>query len=236
MRTEPDLQELKDAHAGERCVILGNAPSLADAPFDLISRERVFVVNRGFRAFDLGLTGEPWLVVSDPRTYDAYAGEIKAAPVGPRFYRSDVLDLESYLAAPEPAARLDFRMSPTMEDRAFTNDLSAPGAALTRGFTVVLDAAQIAFHMGFTEVIVLGVELSTATAPSTHFYGGGAYENARRTDMPVDRVRRSFATARRAFEDAGRRIVNATPGGHLHELERVTIEDALGCAPVRRSA
>lgn len=219
----PDIDRIRDAYRGRRCFVLGNAPSLAETPFERLRGEHVFIVNRGGRAIDFGLDQPAWLVVSDPRTYEAYADEIRETPCLGRFYRADVADLARQLTDgnPESACVLPFRMEPTMDAGGFTTDLRDP---LTRGCTVVLDAVQVAFHMGFSEVIILGVELSTDGAQS-HFYGTGTYEQSRRTDMPVDLVRASFATARRVFEQAGRRLVNATPGGHLHELERVSFDE-----------
>lgn len=242
-----DISAIKDIHRGERCLVLGNAPSLIETlaaiPAESLASTPVFLVNRGARVLGRvpGLAsgiwaGGPYLVVSDPRTYAAYAGEIETAPVGPRFYRSDVALTHQFgrhrrARGPAPVM-LPFSMEPTMADGAFQTDLPR---GLRRGFTVVLDAVQIAYFMGFSEVVIAGVEL--AMSPErTHFYGSGAYERSRIDDMPVDGVRRSFATARRAFERSGRRLVNATPGGRLEELERVNPMDALRPLVAARAA
>jgi hypothetical protein len=227
-RRAADLESWRDAHRGERCVVLGNGPSLRETPLELLRGEHVFIVNRGHHAFGFGLTGEPYLVVSDPRTYATYATEIRAARVGMRFYRADVTRDGAYLDAKaegdaESCVVLPFHMAPTMDEGAFACDVTR---GLHRGFTVVLDAVQLAYFMGFRHVIMLGVDLTPA-AEQTHFYGSGTYERSRRNDMPVPRVQASFATARRVFEADGRRLVNATPGGSLSELERIDLTVAL---------
>ncbi len=221
------LDALAGSRAGARCVVLGNGPSLRDCPLARLAGREIFGVNRGARALDLGLPQLAHLVVSDLQTYTAYAEEIRAAPVASRFYRADVVGCPAYAEAldREDAVAVPFHMTPEMQDGHFATDVRL---GLFRGYTVVLDAIQLAYFMGFAEVLVLGVDL-TWDGGDTHFYGSGAYERRRIGEMLADRANRGFAVARAAIEAAGRRLWNATPGGRLDALPRVTLEEIAPC-------
>ncbi len=220
------LQSLADRHTGRRCFIVGNGPSLQGMNLGLLEGERFFAVNRGYLAREIGLPPIPYLVISDPGTYKAYWQEIREIEVGLRLYRTTVTDLPEYRDAPhrEAAIEVPYHEAPGMEEGHFATDLTQ---GMYRGYTVVLDAAQIAFHMGFTSVFFIGVDL-TSTLQQTHFYETAAYEQSRIDDMPKDKVRQSFRVALEVFHKHGRRLVNATEGGTLDELPRASF-DSLFC-------
>jgi hypothetical protein len=212
----PSLGALHDRHRGEACFIVGNGPSLGRVRLPALRGRLFFGVNRGYLAYAAGLPEIPYYVFVDPTGYARLASEVRAAPVGLRFYRSDVCGTPAYATAAdrEPAVELTFHPSPCMDEGHFATRLEQ---GLYRGFTVVTDAVQIAFHMGFAEVYLVGCDLSYA-GTATHFYPTGPYEESRRHDMPVSRVCRAFETARLAFEADGRRLVNVTPGSALDTL------------------
>jgi hypothetical protein len=117
-----------------------------------------------------------------------------AADVGTRFYRQDVDALidDRHASLQGRVIPLAHHNSPGMDEGFFCTNLKQ---GLRRGYTVVLDAVQIAFYMGFTEVVISGCDLSYR-GEQTHFYGTGAYERSRTNDMPVERVKKAFQIAR----------------------------------------
>jgi len=127
----------------------------------------------------------------------------------------------------------------------FSYDLT-DGAVM--GGTVMSLVMQIAYFMGFDPVYLIGVDVdyhinqtvrqdgkffpdgnkqffeSTINDDPNHFdpkyFGKG-----RRWHNPnVENMTDGFRIARKAFEDKGRRIYNATVGGKLEVLERVDIK------------
>jgi hypothetical protein len=127
----------------------------------------------------------------------------------------------------EDAIELPYHIAPCMDEGYFAEALDA---GLYRGFTVVTDAIQLAYHMGFGEVYLLGCDFSYA-GENTHFYATGVYEESRRSDMPIPRVFKALETARRVFEANGRRLVNVTPGGALDALPREDFEAVVARLP-----
>lgn len=219
MMSTPTLASFHDLHAASRCFVVGSAPSLADLDLARLDGELAFTVNRAYLAAPLGLPVAPYHVVSDPRTYRHYWAEIRAAAVGQRFYRSDVCALPEYRDAPdrETAVPFPFHDAPAMDEGGFAEDATG---GVYQGFTVVLDAIQLAFHMGCSPVYVIGCDLDYEQ-PRTHVYGTGALEDQSRGLMPVARVLAAMTVAARAFARHGRLLANAGHGGRLDVLPRV---------------
>ncbi len=214
------LEAFRDLHRGERCFVVGCAPSLQHLDLARLRGEWAFTVNRGYLAASLGLPQTPYYVVGDPHTYRAYWQEIRAASLGRRFYRANVIDLPEYQAAAdrEPAICYPYHEAPTMDEGHFATDIMA-GAY--RGFTVVLDAVQLAYFMGFAEVHIIGCDLDYQ-ASQTHIYGTGAYEQRRINDMPISRVLQAMTVAAEVFRRDGRVLSNAGVGGRLNNIPRVS--------------
>lgn len=218
----PTLASFRDRHRGARCFLVGNGPSLAQLDLSRLAGEVAFTVNRGYLAAALGLPQTPYYLLSDPLTYQPHVAEVRHAPVGQRFYRSDVMALPEYRDAPdrEPAIEVPFHMAPTMDEGHFAVDAST---GVYRGFTVLLDAAQLAFMMGCAEVYVIGCDLDYQPE-ATHFYGTGPVERQRLGVMPIPRVLQSMAVAAEAFRREGRVFANAGSGGRLDTIPRVPFD------------
>lgn len=207
-----------------RCFILGNGPSLREHNLASLQYDIIFTVNRGYLAREFGLKKPTFHVVSDPHTYEAYAAEISAADVGLRFYRDDVAKTRSYSLSEtrEFAIPFSHNRDQMMYEGHFTENISL---GTSRNGTVVLDAAQIAIHLGFREIYVMGVDLTAPAAGPTHFFGSGKYEQSRLGEMDHDNVNRSFAVARQRIEALGGTFRNAGIGGNLTALDRVAFAD-----------
>jgi hypothetical protein len=213
------LGSYKNLHKGERCFLVGNGPSLSKLDLTKLEGELAFTVNRGYLAASVGLPKTPYYLITDPLTYAPYAAEVRQADVGMRFYRADVCDLPEYRDAldREPAIRVPFHRAPTMDHGYFAEDATT---GVFRGFTVLLDAAQLAFMMGCCEVYVIGCDLDYHQA-DTHVYGTGPIEQQRLTVMPIPKVLKAMSVAARSFESRGRVLANAGVGGRLDTIPRV---------------
>ncbi len=224
-----DLAAYKGIHHSQRCFVIGCAPSLRQMDLSLLKGEWTFGVNRGYLAFAYGLPKFTYHVIGDPHTYRAYWQEIRKADVGQRFYKANVYDLPEYIAAAdrEDAIRVPFHGTPTMDEGFFSKD---PARGLYRGFTVVLDAIQLAYMMGFSEVYIIGCDLDYHGA-QTHVYGTGEYEQRRKNDMPISKVLDAMSVALAEFKQAGRILANAGVGGNLNTIPRVEFTSLFPASP-----
>ena len=220
------IMRLTNRHAGERCFLLGNAPSLVEFDLSKLAGEQFFVVKKGYKALEHGLPSPiPYYVLSDLRGWDRIKADVSTLPV------------ETYLVRDTIAAQPEFRPP---ADRVVTFP-SYRGGLRKQGFrhrpwqglgndsTVILFAAQIAHYLGFAEVYILGVDLDYAQA-TTYFYAAGQSET-NQSARPEDEIyAREFGTLRQAFEADGRILRNVGRGGAVMGLERADY-DAVRAQP-----
>jgi hypothetical protein len=216
------LADLKNAHRGERAFILGNGPSLRNTDVSKLKNEKTFGMNRVFLAFPVWDFQTSFLVSVNDLVIEQSAPEIIALPM-PKFlsWRS-----RRYV---KPDDQTIFLHS-TYERPIFAKDARG---RLWEGATVTYVALQLAYHMGFDPVILIGVDhsFSSKGTPNTtvtsqgedrdHFdprYFGRGF----RWQLPdLDMSERAYLMARTAYEADGRRVLDATVGGQLTVFPKV---------------
>lgn len=211
------LETYRNAHHGERCFIIGNGPSLRQTDLSRLKGEFTFGLNRIYLMFpELGFTTSCLVVIND-LVLEQSASEIVK------------LTLPKFLTW---RARGWFRQDRQVMylDTDFTGRENFSGEATRRlfeGFTVTYAAMQLAFFMGFQEVILVGVDHNYVTSGtpnqavispgddpnhfSPNYFGKGF-----KWQLPdLEGSERAYVLAREAYTRAGRRIVDATVGGKL---------------------
>ncbi|WP_342234997.1 hypothetical protein [Inquilinus sp. OTU3971] len=225
------IMALKDRHRGQRCFLLGNAPSLLDFDLSKLAGEQFFVVKKGYKALEHGLPAPiPYYVLSDLRGWDRIKADVSTLPVG------------TYLVRDTIAARPEFR-PPAERVVTFPGYRGGlrkqgfrhrPWQGLGNDSTVILFAAQIAHYMGFAEAYILGVDLDYAQG-TTYFYAAGQSETNQYVRPEDEIYRREFGILRRAFEADGRILRNVGLGGAVMGLERADYDTVLATPrPLRR--
>ena len=139
------LAELKNSHAGERCFIMGNGPSLRQTDLSRLQHEYTLGMNRIYLAFpEMGFTTSYYLSIND-LVVEQCAADIQAINA-PKFV--------SWRARRwlKPSDDLYF-LHTTYTGAKFARDASE---RLWEGATVTYTALQVAFHLGFSQVINRG--------------------------------------------------------------------------------
>jgi hypothetical protein len=219
------LAELKDIHRGRRAFIIGNGPSLKQTDLSRLKGEYSFGMNRFYLAFpDLGFHTSYYLSINS-LVIEQCAADIRALPM-PKFvsWRSRGL----IGLAPD----LIF-LHTTYTGARFA--LDARGR-LWEGATVTFVALQLAYHMGFEQVILIGVDhnFTTQGPPNTtivsqgedkdHFHAGYFGKGFRWQLPDLETSERGYRLARQAYEAAGRQVLDATVGGKLTVFEKVAYD------------
>lgn len=226
----PGISRLRNAYAGHSLFLVGSAPSLRNMDLrPLQENDRVFMtVNNAFRLFPSGRI--PMHAVSDAAFITMYAKDLAAAPIERGFYRTEfqIMPACRQVLSAHQSVFIPFRRGGVLK-RGFQTRLAR---GVGHDSTVLLFAAQIAFHLGFQNVFVMGCDLDYSE-PQKYAYDMSPEDAKHEAEARVRRVRMEkandeFAIAREAFEYAGRRIANCGLGGRLNALERVRYEDALG--------
>ena len=210
------LKEVAGRHSGERCFVIGNGPSLASTDLARLQNEYTFGLNRGYLLFDRIGGPTTYLVAVNRLVVEQFGADIVAA--GPTTFVS--WRSRRYLP---PSGNVVFvRRAPSYT---FSADIARHGA--WEGATVTFMAMQLAFHLGFHEVVLVGVDHSFATAgpPNQLVTSTGADPNhfdpnyfgrGIRWQLPdLEMSERAYRLARDAFAAAGRTVIDATVGGKL---------------------
>lgn len=226
------LGAYKNIHQGKRCFILGNGPSLKQTDLSPLNGEFTIGMNRIYLLFpEMGFTTTYFLSVND-LVIEQCVEEILDLPI-PKF-----LSWRSHKFLPGSLARSNgslVEIQLVFLHTTYTGPRFAPDARqrLWEGATVTYVALQLAFHMGFDPVILIGVDHSFTSQgkPNTtvvsrgddsdHFdsrYFGAGF----RWQLPdLEMSERAYTMARRAYENAGRRVLDATIGGKLTVFPKI---------------
>lgn len=218
------LKELKDSHRGERCFIIGNGPSLQQTDLSKLRDEITFGLNRIYLLFpELGFTTTflvtvNWLVLEQCADEILSMPAVKFLPWTFRKHLNPNLLENTVFVQTEHAGP------------GFTPDVRRP---LWTGATVTYVAMQLAFHMGFEKVILVGVDHSFTTQGTPHsevvsqgddpnhfspaYFGKGFKWQL--PDLETSEI--AYRLARQTYEAAGREIVDATIGGKLTIFPKV---------------
>lgn len=224
------LEAFRDVHRRQRCFIIGNGPSLKKTDLSLLRDEFTFGMNRFYLMFpELGF-GTSYYVAVNTLVIEQCAQDIKSLPMpcfltwrGRRWFGrgDDVLFVDTDYTPPAK----------------FSGDVTG---RVFEGSTVTFVALELAYFMGFEEVILIGVDhsfetkgqpnltvVSTGDDPnhfSPEYFGKGF-----RWQLPdLEASEQAYRLADEAYRRGGRRIIDATVGGKLEVFPKVTYDSLFG--------
>jgi len=216
------LKALKDIHKGERCVIIGNGPSLNKTDVQKIRDEYTFGLNRIYLAWeDWGFSTSYYLSIND-LVIEQCSQEIMGLSM-PVFvsWRSRM-----WL---HPKENLHFLYT-TYTGPKFAKDASK---RLWEGATVTYTALQLAYHMGFSTVVLIGVDhsFSSKGKPNQTIVSQGDDPNhfnpkyfgkGFRWQLPdLETSEIAYQMAHQAYTADGRQVLDATIDGHLQVFPKI---------------
>ena len=216
------LAELKDAHRGQRAFILGNGPSLARTDVRRLANEQTFGMNRAYLAFPKwGFTTSYFVGVND-LVIEQCLEDIQRLSI-PKF-----LSWRARRLLQLDATTIFLRT--TYERPTFARDARA---RLWEGATVTYVALQLAYHMGFDPVILIGVDHNFVSkgAPNSTVVSQGQdrdhfdtkyFARGFRWQLPdLETSEKAYKMAQKAFEADGRQVLDATLEGQLTIFPKV---------------
>jgi hypothetical protein len=238
-----DVARFKELHKGERCVIIGNGPSLNELDLKKLAGEATIGVNGIFYAADAMGFDPTYYVVEDTMVMRDNVDQIREYTAGHKFFPSIYRDAIG--EAPNVSYFMMNRGFYAARSPAFCVPRFSTDAAqrIYSGQSVTAINLQLAYYMGFSEVILIGMDFSytipnEAIVKGNHILSQGDDPNHFHPDYfgkgkvwkdpKLDRVLANYQLAKLVFEADGRRIVNATPGGKLELFERADYQDLFG--------
>ena len=229
------LVELKDKYKGQRCFILGNGPSLNKCDLKLLENEFSFAVNGIFyKTKEMGykptfyMVEDNHVVADNLKAINNYKCEYKFFPYN---YKNIISPDVTTIFLPMDSGF--YRENhPYFCVPRFSKDV--PNEIFT-GQSVTIMQLQMAYHLGFTDVYLIGMDFSYALPESTkvegcnytsqeddvnHFHPDYFGKGKKWHDPKLDRVLMNYEKCKESFEEGGRKIYNATVGGKLEIFER----------------
>lgn len=221
-RSSDSLEALRSTCVG-RCVIIGNGPSLNLMDLSVLRDVPTFGLNRGHLLFPRIGGPTTYLASVNKFVLEQSAEEMLAAP-SLKFFN---WRHRQYL----PPGREDVIFLRTIHEPGFSLDI--PRAGLWEGATVTFVAMQLAFHLGYREVVLIGVDhnfttpgpahqLVTSAGDDPNHFDPSYFGKGYRWQLPdLEMSEQAYTLAKGAFEAAGGRILDATVGGKLTIFPKV---------------
>ena len=223
------LAAFKDIHKGKRVFIIGNGPSLKQTDLSKLRNEITFGMNRFYVAFpELGFTTTYLCAIND-LVVEQFVKDFLALHI-PQFiaWRS-----RRHYPAKLPIPKLPTFIYTSYTGPKFSQDVRG---RVWEGATVTNFALQIAFHMGFEKVILIGVDHNFASKGDANktvvsegddpnhflpnYFGKGV-----KWQLPdLDTSEVGYLMAREAYKKAGREIIDATVSGKLTVFPKVNYD------------
>jgi hypothetical protein len=215
------LKEIHNIHSGKRAFIIGNGPSLKNTNLSKLKGEVTFGLNRIYLMFpELGFQ-TTYLVSINDLVIEQCAEEML------------LLNTQRFFAwhsrrffvpfKPEKKALPTFLYT-TYTGPGFSREVSG---RVWEGATVTNVALQIAFHMGFEQVILIGVDHNfttkgpanttvTSQGDDPNHFSPAYFGKGFRWQLPdLETSEIGYRFAKQAYETAGRKVVDATVEGKL---------------------
>lgn len=219
------LRALKDTHKGERCYIIGNGPSLKNTDLSKLKNEFSIGMNRFYMAFpELGFSTSCLLTVND-LVIEQCANDLGSLTI-PTFvsWRG-----RKWIS---PSPNLHY-LHTSYNLPCFSGNAAG---RLWEGATVTFVAMQLAYHLGFKQVVLIGVDHNfatkgtpnstvTSTGDDPNHFNPGYFGKGFRWQLPdLDTSEIGYTLAREAYQRDGREILDATVGGKLTIFPKVDYE------------
>jgi len=256
-----ELSTLKDTRKGERCVILGNGPSLNRTDLSLLKEETVFACDAVHLLFERIDWRPAYYTCVDSQVLHDRATDIEAMlaadpdmvaffPTEVQIHGSDRDRLKGRDLVAESPKRYFFNEEPgTVDDlpeSMFSLDASI---RVIQPHTVAVTMMQLAAYMGFSELVLVGIDMHYSVPDAVPREEGVDIEDVRLTSLQDDDpnhfdplyfgatrkwntpntalMRQHFELARQALDKKGVSVRNATEGGDLDVFELVSLKDAV---------
>ncbi len=204
------FDHLFNLHSGGSCIIIGNGPSLKDVPDAFLESAPTLGSNRVYLKYVPN-----YYACVNPLVIHQYRNEIKACHSHAKFI-SEGFGFES-----------DYELH-SVQTPMFS---FCPYKWIHEGYTVTFVLLQLAFWMGFTSVVMVGIDhrYEYEGAPNQekvmkgddpNHFDPNYFKGATWNNPDLERSRRAYKMANDVYEANGRHIVNLTPNTGLDVFEQ----------------
>ena len=219
------LRKIKNSHMDEKAIILCNGPSLLETDFDLLENVYTFGLNKINLLFEKEKFRPNCIVAVNKHVIEQ----------NEEFYQAtDIPLFLDFHAHKKIGFNGEVAYLHSIGKQVFARDCSG---SIFLGGTVTYVALQLAFHMGFRKIALIGCDhnfaskgpanetVTSGDMDKSHFdpnyFSGGVKWQL--PDLVQSEI--AYTLAREVFDSVGGRVVNATTGGKLEIFERMAIAE-----------
>lgn len=227
VESDPSSEEIRTLMGqgqGQRCLILGTAPSLRNMDLRNLNVDYTFLLNRSYLYTRRPTRATESAVVANPYAFNEYGREIVSLP-HQKLFLSSAIPLNHRELTHIDAVFFQQWEWPRIYEGFFQTDLTQP---LYHGTSVAFTAIQFAYWMGFSEIILAGIEFDFAAAePHAYTSSKAEVERARRTS--IKNTKRMISSLKYCVQfleaTGGPRIRSVSPNPTLDFIEYCNVED-----------
>jgi hypothetical protein len=196
------------------CIVIGNGPSLKDVPLEYLNSMPSFGSNRIYLLDDFTPT---YYACVNPLMIEQIYEDINAMECELKFIRFSHAHLVDDCMVLAITNRPRFSAVPLM---------------VNEGWTVTYVMLQIAYHLGFERVYLVGVDHRydikkkpgteiVATEPDTNHFSDKYFDNGFKFHAPgLKHSEEFYSVAETIYRQNGREIINLTPNSALDVFEK----------------
>ncbi len=231
-----NIKSCRNRHKDNRCFIIGNGPSLSADDLNMIKDEYSFAFNSIFHIYSKTLWRPTYYMVTDKALINSFLTEpipdlqVKEAFVFSKklakYWCNNMYVNEIFLKGRIPSHR------ETYYNKKISEDVSD---CFSASQSVIINAFELAFYMGFSEIILIGVDHSFNLEMDMD---GRKKTNKVLSHFKEDKDQCTYMTYKEALtkcyetcakyaQSKGIKIYNATRGGKLEVFERINLEQAI---------
>lgn len=223
IKNKEKLESWRNRYEGQRCFVVGNGPSLRKTDLSKLDGEFTFGMNRIYLAFNDHDFKSSCLVSVNDLVLEQCHEDMQALNL-PKFVSWRA---RSYFDPGEHLMFLDTDYTPPAD---FNGDATG---RLFEGFTVTYVCLQLAYFMGFSTAILIGVDhnfvtqgpantVVTSEGDDPNHFAANYFGKGFRWQLPdLEGSERAYLMAKEAYAADGRQILDATKGGKLTIFPKV---------------
>lgn len=225
------LASFKNCHLGERCFLVANGPSLRKTNLDFLQNEISFGLNRIYLAYEEMNFCNNYLVSINNLVLEQFQNEIRSLNI-PIFINWQARKIYG-------TAEDQYYIYKEIFGKSFGIDVSK---SLNPAATVTYAALQIIYYMGFSEVIIIGMdhnfetkktnrpntmEIRDEEVDSNHFNPNYFPKGSKWETPDLVSSEYFYKIARNQFEQSGKKIYDCTIGGKCEVFEKRNLAEFL---------
>jgi hypothetical protein len=242
------LSEFEGAFENQRAVIIGTGPSLRVEDLEKLEGWKTFACNKIYLAFDKTEWRPDFYSICDV-TVAEHCSDYNFDNDFSNTTLINAIITEGLIQTHLPILHYLYSMKYSIEDwkpgQQVTQPESFSKGIFKGGYSVMIEQLQIAYLMGFSDVAVIGADLSyfggspigkrSASGNLIRYEGKTAGQNYFHKDYyrpgevtttpQVEKMRIAWEYCRLLYESSGRTLVNASRQSALEHVTRVAFDD-----------